>query len=147
MIQPKPFQGSFFVLVIGSLVLDDYLKFGFWSLEFFFSHFNPMPYALRLTEIFELKILSHHDTILLEVYMPAVSFYLKRDVLDAVRARARSGNIPVSRIISRAVEEYLKTDEMHGARRRVLKHIHLAITPADWEALHRERITADADRD
>ena len=37
--------------------------------------------------------------------MPAVSFYLKKEVLDAVRARASASNIPVSRIISRAVEE------------------------------------------
>ncbi len=55
--------------------------------------------------------------------MPAVSFYLKKEVLDAVRARAGSGNIPVSRIISRAVEEYLKTGETVGARKRVMEHI------------------------
>jgi hypothetical protein len=79
--------------------------------------------------------------------MPAVSFYLKKEVLDAVRARASSDNIPVSRIISRAVEGYLKTDEMVGARKRVMEHIRKAIIPADWEALHRERTSADADRD
>lgn len=79
--------------------------------------------------------------------MPAVSFYLKKEVLDAIRARASSGNIPVSRIISRAVEEYLKTNEMHGARQRVMEHIRRAIEPSDWEALHRERTSADADRD
>lgn len=79
--------------------------------------------------------------------MPAVSFYLKKDVLDAVRARASSRNIPVSRIISRAVEDYLRTDEMNAARKRVRERIGRAIVPADWEALHRERTTADADRD
>ena len=79
--------------------------------------------------------------------MPAVSFYLKKDVLAAVRARASSGNIPVSRIISRAVEDYLKTDEINGARKRVMEHIHLVAVPADWEALHQERTAADADRD
>ena len=79
--------------------------------------------------------------------MPAVSFYLKKDVLDAIRARASSANIPVSRIISRAVEAYLKTDQMHGARQRVMEHIRRAIEPADWQALHRERTSADADRD
>ena len=79
--------------------------------------------------------------------MPAVSFYLKKEVLDSVRARARSSNIPVSRIISCAVEEYLKTDEMLGARKRVLKNIARAIMPADWQELHRERTSADADRD
>ena len=79
--------------------------------------------------------------------MPAVSFYLKKEVLDAVRARASSSNIPVSRIISRAVEDYLKTDEMNGARKRVMEHIRQAVVPADWESLHRERTAADADRD
>jgi hypothetical protein len=83
----------------------------------------------------------------MEEKMPAVSFYLKKDVLDAVRARASSGNLPVSRIISRAVEEYLKTNETAGARKRVMEHIRRAIAPADWEMLHRERTTADADRD
>jgi hypothetical protein len=76
-----------------------------------------------------------------------VSFYLKKDVLDAVRARASSRNIPVSRIISLAVEDYLKTSETAGARKRVMEHIRRAVIPADWEKLHRERTTADADRD
>ena len=79
--------------------------------------------------------------------MPAVSFYLKKEVLDAIRARASSGNIPVSRIISRAVEEYLRTDEMNAARKRVMERIRQAVVPADWEVLHRERTAADADRD
>lgn len=79
--------------------------------------------------------------------MPAVSFYLKKEVLNAIRARASSGNIPVSRIISRAVEDYLKTAETNGARKRVREHIRQVVVPADWEALHRERTTADADRD
>lgn len=79
--------------------------------------------------------------------MPAVSFYLKKEVLDAIRARASSGNIPISRIISRAVENYLKTDEMNAARKRVMERIRQAVGPADWEVLHRERTAADADRD
>jgi hypothetical protein len=79
--------------------------------------------------------------------MPAVSFYLKKEVLEAVRARAGSRDIPVSRIISRAVEEYLRSSEMTDARKRVMAHIRQAIAPADWEALHRERTKADADRD
>lgn len=78
--------------------------------------------------------------------MPAVSFYLKKAVLDAVRARASSKNIPVSRIISRAVEEYLKTDEMVDARKRVMAHIRKTVNPADWEEIHRERTETDADR-
>ncbi len=78
--------------------------------------------------------------------MPAVSFYLKKAVLDAVRARASSKDIPVSRIISRAVEEYLKTDEMADARKRVMAHIRKTVNPIDWEEIHRERTAADADR-
>ena len=72
---------------------------------------------------------------------------MKKEVLEAVRARASTGNIPVSRIISRAVEEYLRTDEMNGARKRVMEHIRRAVVPAGWEALHRERTAADVDRD
>ncbi len=79
--------------------------------------------------------------------MPAVSFYLKKEVLDAVRARASATNIPASRIISRAVEEYLKTGEMQGARKRVMERIRQGIVPEEWDALHRERSTVDADRD
>lgn len=79
--------------------------------------------------------------------MPAVSFYLKKDVLDAVRARARAGDIPVSRIISQAVEGYLKTDQMQGARKRVMEHIRKAVDGTAWEEFHRERTAADADRD
>jgi hypothetical protein len=79
--------------------------------------------------------------------MPAVSFYLKKEVLETVRARAQANNVPVSRIISLAVEEYLKTNETAGARKRVMEHIRQAIVPADWEALHDERTSADADRD
>jgi hypothetical protein len=79
--------------------------------------------------------------------MPAVSFYLKKDVLDAVRAHAKAGNIPISRIISLAVEEYLKTGETAGARKKVMENIRTALAPTGWEALHRERTAADADRD
>jgi hypothetical protein len=76
-----------------------------------------------------------------------VSFYLKKEVLEAVRARAQSSGLPVSRIISRAVEDFLKTGEMAGARKQVLDHIRQALAPTGWEALHRERTAADADRD
>jgi hypothetical protein len=79
--------------------------------------------------------------------MPAVSFYLKKEVLEAIRARASSRSIPVSHIISCAVEEYLKTEDMAGARKRVLAHIRQAIALEKWDTLHRERTQADADRD
>ena len=79
--------------------------------------------------------------------MPAVSFYLKKEVLDAVRARASASHIPVSRIISLAVENFLKTGEATAARRRVAENIRQALSPTGWEGLHRERTAADADRD
>lgn len=79
--------------------------------------------------------------------MPAVSFYLKKEVLDAVRAHARANDIPISRIISLAVENHLKTGQMLGARKRVMDNIRQALSPTGWEALHRERSASDADRD
>ncbi|HSQ35672.1 MAG TPA: hypothetical protein VLQ89_06750 [Candidatus Binatia bacterium] len=79
--------------------------------------------------------------------MPAVSFYLKKEVLDAVRARASAKNMPISRIISRAVEEFLGTAEMDDARKRVMARIGKTFGKTDWETLHRERTAADADRD
>lgn len=79
--------------------------------------------------------------------MPAVSFYLKKEILTAVRARAAARDIPVSRLISRAVEEYLRTDEAAGARKRVLGNIGRALGRSGWKELHQERTTADADRD
>jgi N6-adenosine-specific RNA methylase IME4 len=79
--------------------------------------------------------------------MPAVSFYLKKDVLDAVRSRAGARSIPVSRLISRAVEEYLKTEEMLAARRRVLERFRREAAAPGWESIHQERTRNDADRD
>ena len=79
--------------------------------------------------------------------MPAVSFYLKKEVLDAVRARAKAGDIPISRIISRAVEAFLETAETAVARRRIMTLIRKAVDPADWQQFHLERTAADADRD
>ena len=74
--------------------------------------------------------------------MPAVSFYLKQNVLDAVRAKAQSHNIPVSRIISEAVEEFLKADETKTAKKRILD-ILLQDKPLGgmnvWNEIHMER--------
>ncbi len=53
--------------------------------------------------------------------MPAVSFYLKQDVLDAVRARAKAEDVAVSRVISRAVEAFLEAERRGRARKRVLR--------------------------
>jgi len=81
--------------------------------------------------------------------MPAVSFYLKQDVLDAVRAKAKAHKIPVSTIIREAVEGFLKTDETKAAKERVMDFLTrekpLGGIKA-WEELHRERTEADADR-
>ena len=52
--------------------------------------------------------------------MPAVSFYLKKDLLDAVRAKAKARNVPASRIIQEAVEQYLSLSEKRRAKERVL---------------------------
>jgi hypothetical protein len=78
--------------------------------------------------------------------MPAVSFYLKKDVLESIRARSKSQSIPVSQIISKAVEIYLQTNEAGEARKRLLMHLQKGNWLGDWEALHRERSLADADR-
>ena len=78
--------------------------------------------------------------------MPAVSFYLKKDVLESVCARAKSQSIPVSQIISKAVEIYLRTAEADEARKRVLAHLQKGNWLGDWEELHRKRSLADADR-
>jgi hypothetical protein len=78
--------------------------------------------------------------------MPAVSFYLKKDVLESIRARSKSQSIPISQIISKAVEIYLKTDEAGEARKRLLAHLQKGNWLGDWEELHRERSQADADR-
>jgi len=59
--------------------------------------------------------------------MPAVSFYLRQEVLDAVRAKAKSEDLPVSRVISRAIEQALSLDERGQAKQRLLKA--LALTP------------------
>ena len=47
--------------------------------------------------------------------MPAVSFYLNQNILDAVRARAKAQKIPVSTIIRKAVEHYLEIAETKAA--------------------------------
>jgi hypothetical protein len=81
--------------------------------------------------------------------MPAVSFYLKQDTLDAVRTRAKTLNIPVSTIIREAIEEYIKTDQSRAAKKRVLDML-VINKPlggmSQWEDIHRERTEADADR-
>lgn len=80
--------------------------------------------------------------------MPAVSFYLKERVLERVRAKAAAEKIPVSQIISEAVERYLSTDEKKAAKERVLRF--LAEKPfggyKGWDDLHKERTEADDSR-
>mgnify|MGYP005667244967 CR=1 FL=1 len=84
-----------------------------------------------------------------EKKMPAVSFYLKKDLLDAVRAKAKARNVPASRIIQEAVEQYLSLSEKRRAKERVLGFL-VREKPLGgmegWEKLHRERDHADADR-
>ena len=81
--------------------------------------------------------------------MPAVSFYLSQDLLNAIRARASAQKIPVSRIISEAVKEYLKLTESTEAKKRVLKYLfeQKPLGGMDvWKELHKERTAADAGR-
>jgi len=80
--------------------------------------------------------------------MPAVSFYLKEKVLERVRAKATAEKMPVSQIISEAVERYLNTEEKKAAKERVLRF--LAEKPLGgyegWNDLHKERNKADDSR-
>lgn len=81
--------------------------------------------------------------------MPAVSFYLNKDALENVKAKAKAFNVPVSRIIREAVENYLGIEEQKKARERVLKTLS-GKKPLGgekgWEAIHQERTFADVDR-
>lgn len=77
--------------------------------------------------------------------MPAVSFYLKERVLESVRAKAAASKMPVSQIISEAIEQYLHAKEKKEAKERIL-HI-LEEKPFGglkaWKELHKERTGAD----
>ena len=81
--------------------------------------------------------------------MPAVSFYLSKDVLEAVRAHAKARGLPVSRVIREAVEHYLQVEKKRVSREKVLKALKekrpLGGREA-WEALHKERSEEDACR-
>ncbi len=81
--------------------------------------------------------------------MPAVSFYLNQDVLDSVRLKAKAENIPISRLIREAIENYLGVEKKKKARDRVLQTL-IKERPLggmeDWEEIHRQRTLADADR-
>jgi predicted transcriptional regulator len=81
--------------------------------------------------------------------MPAVSFYLSQDALEDVKARAKTVNVTVSRIIREAVENYLGLEKQKEARERVLK-ILAEKKPLGgeqaWKDIHQERTLADAHR-
>lgn len=81
--------------------------------------------------------------------MPAVSFYLPREILSAVRSLAKREKIPVSRIIRDSVEMYLKSAQQREARERVMDTLTSGRPlggSAGWEELHQERTEADNDR-
>ncbi len=61
--------------------------------------------------------------------MPAVSFYLRQEVLDAVRDKAKREGMPVSRVISQALEQALSLDGRGQAKARLLGA--LAETPLE----------------
>jgi len=80
--------------------------------------------------------------------MPAVSFYLRKDLLDAVKAKAKVRNVPASRIIREAVEQYLSFGEKK-AKERVLEFLARERPLGGmegWEELHGERDRADINR-
>ena len=74
---------------------------------------------------------------------------LKQKTLDAVRARAKTSDIPVSKIIREAVERYLEVAEAKEAKERLLSLL-LNEKPLGgmkaWKKLHEERTEADVDR-
>lgn len=80
--------------------------------------------------------------------MPAVSFYLKDKVLEGVKAKAAAEKMPVSQIISEAVEQYLHATEKREAKERLLSL--LKERPFGgmkaWKVLHKERTEADDNR-
>lgn len=81
--------------------------------------------------------------------MPAVSCYLKQDILDHIKAKAKAVNISVSSVIREAVENYLETQEQKEARERVLKVLSEKKPlggEKSWEDIHKERTAADVDR-
>ena len=81
--------------------------------------------------------------------MPAVSFYLSQDSLENVKAKAKAFNVPVSRIIREAVENYLGIEEQKKARERVLKILSEKKPlggEKEWEDIHQERTFADVNR-
>lgn len=81
--------------------------------------------------------------------MPAVSIHLSQDVLENVREKARTFNVPVSRVIREAVENYLGIEKQKEARERVLKTLSEKKPlggEQGWGEIHQERILADADR-
>ena len=81
--------------------------------------------------------------------MPAVSFHLSQEVLETVKARAKAVNVPVSRIIREAVENYFGVDEQKEARERVFKTLSQKRPlggSKGWEGTHQERTSADVDR-
>ena len=81
--------------------------------------------------------------------MPAVSCYLDEKVLNAVRAKAKAENLPVSRIISQAVEISLGLGQRKKARERVLENFRKKKPLGgmeEWNKLHKERTEADVCR-
>ncbi len=77
--------------------------------------------------------------------MPAVSFYLSREELEAVRTRARTAGTSVSAVIRQALRRYLGLDARRTARRAALEALRAAPL-GTWEAVRAERERADAGR-
>ncbi|MBW2038528.1 MAG: ribbon-helix-helix protein, CopG family [Deltaproteobacteria bacterium] len=74
--------------------------------------------------------------------MPAVSFYLPKDLEEKLRAEAQLKGKPVSRILREAVKVYLEAERKRKAREGVVRLL-LETRPLGtwetWEEIHRER--------
>ena len=74
--------------------------------------------------------------------MPSVKCYLSNDMIEDIKAIARFWNIPVSKILRDAIEDYVKITKQRQARERVLKILSEKMplgNHADWEIIHFER--------
>ncbi len=78
--------------------------------------------------------------------MPNISVYLNDETLKLISAKSKTDGLPVSTIIREAVEQYLDIVESRNARDRILKTLTSKHPLGEWEDLHEERTSADANR-
>jgi len=79
--------------------------------------------------------------------MPNISIYLNDKTLEVVRAKSKIEKLPLSTIVKDAIEQYMAISESKKARNRILKLLVEKRPLGRWEELHKERTSADANRD